>query len=169
MLDRHICAMKKFKLIIKKDEIKDIWLFSEPSTLANWLIDEEARYEKLVNSIDVMRINLRPDDKVEIEWMGCHYMYDGNFSLRADYIKLVKASPAPTHLNRKGMIVTGYAGWTVDAMIKLKHGARNSGVIIKRIIEDESEVIMPSNEDIIHNQQINNASKIIMASNLPKV
>jgi hypothetical protein len=161
--------MKKFKLNVKKKvPAKDVWLFSDRETLAIWLIDFSASFAELADLPEATHIVIHPEDKVEIEWMGCEFLYTENKPIRFDLIKVVKASP-PYQANKKGLVLTGYSGWVVDELLLLRHNVKNSDVCIKRINEDQSEILMPPNEHMVHSQMIDNVSKIMKSLNLPKV
>lgn len=163
--------MKKFKLNVKKGvSSKDIWLFSDPESLIIWLIDFKANFSELADlKPEATRVSVKPEDKLEIEWMGCEYIYSQEEPIRLDLIKVVRASPPTAKSSKKGLILTGYSGWIVDELLILRHNLKNEEFAIKRISEDESEILMPPNDRMVHSQVIDNVSKIMKSLNLPKV
>lgn len=171
-LGTYVHQMKKFKLSVKKGSPqKNIWLFSDPESLVIWLVDFKANLNELPDLCqDTTCVTIRPEDRVEIEWMGCEYIYDHIEPIRLNLVRLVKASPPQSpKTSKKGLFVTGYSGWIVDELLPLRHNVRSDDLVVKRITEDESEILMPANERMINSQVTENVSKIIKSLNLPKV
>lgn len=164
--------MKKFKLNVKKGaSVKNIWLFSDPESLLIWLLDLEANKQELFDlKVETTRIPVKPDDKVEIEWMGCEYVYEHGDPIRIDLVRMVKASPpADCKSGKKGLFISGYSGWVVNELLNLRHNAKFDDITVKRINEDESQVLMPANDHMVHSQVAESVSKIMKSLNLPKV
>lgn len=164
--------MKKFKLSVKKGApVKNIWLFSDPESLLIWLLDFNANKQELIGlKEETTRIPVRPEDKMEIEWMGCEYVYEHGDPIRIDLVRIVKASPPMDGKSgKKGLFVSGYSGWVVTDLLQLRHNAKFDDITVKRINEDESQILMPVNDHMVHSQVAESVSKIMKSLNLPKV
>lgn len=171
-LGTYVHSMKKFKLNVKRgSEPKNVWLFTDPESLVIWLMDFNASMSELEElTQDTTRVLIRPEDKVEVEWMGCEYVYSYDEPIRLDLVRLVKASPPLVpKSSKKGLFVSGYSGWIVSELLTLRHNHRRDDVIVRRITESQSEVLMPADDHMVHAEMLEGISKIMKSLNLPKV
>ena len=158
--------MKKFKLTVPKSAPdKDVWLFDDTESLMIWLVDFEACAHDLEELEEATLVTLSHGDKTEVEWLGCEFFMINDRNTRFDLVKLVKASPCFT---KRGLSLAAYSGWICEELLVLRQG-HFCGLNVKKIKEDESEVLMPSDDQVKHGALIEEVSETIKSLNLPKV
>lgn len=112
--------MKKIRITVNKgSKGKKFPVFNSPESLYVWLYDEEIRASnKLDPSLGTM-IHLRPGEVMEVEWMGCEYIYEEDgLKARADLVRLAKTMQVKTISTKK--LVGIYGGWTTDSIVRFK-------------------------------------------------
>ena len=120
--------MKKIRITIKKNSLgRKFQVFNSPEALYIWLHDPELQaMEKLDSSLG-STIILRPSETMEVEWMGCEFIDDGDNVIRVDQVRLAKTMKAK--LLSSNNVIGIHTGWMTEDMISFKSGSDD---IIKR-------------------------------------
>ncbi len=113
--------MKKIRITINKGATeKKFPVFNSPESLYVWLHDPVLQNNNRVDPDLGSIILLRPDEIMEIEWMGCEYIDDDHRILRVDQIRLAKTMK--TKSSSLDNIIGVYSGWTIEDTISFKGG-----------------------------------------------
>jgi len=113
--------MKKVRMTVDKDSSgKKIPVFSSPESLYVWLHDPELQDSQKIDPTFGSMIMLRPGEVMEVEWMGCEYVYEEQRTIRIDQIRLAKTIKIKS-LKSSGVIGV-HSGWTSEEIISFKSG-----------------------------------------------
>ena len=130
----------------EKIESKFITLFTSVEAAHSWAVESKTD-PTVINFIqDVEKLELKQDEFMEVEWMGCEFTRDEHEDLRFDYVRMAKARPAK---NSSGILVTVHAGWTCDRILPFKDYADDTMTVTKLTAESAKlnlSVIFKDNE-----------------------
>jgi hypothetical protein len=121
--------MKKVRITVKKgSKGKKFPIFNSPESLYVWMNDPELQSEeKLDPSLGVV-IYLKQGETMEVEWLGCEFINEDFFSVRADYIRLGKHIKIPSSVKE---LIGIHDGWVCDQMISFKTKTDDSTKTLK--------------------------------------
>ena len=120
--------MKKIRIVINKGASgKKFFIFNSPESLYVWINDPELREASRIDPDLGSVVTLKPGETMEIEWVGCEFIDDGDNVIRIDQIRLAKTMKAKLLSSNK--VIGIHAGWTTGDMISFKNGSDD---IIKR-------------------------------------
>lgn len=120
--------MKKIRIVINKGAPgKKFFIFNSPESLYVWINDPELREATRIDPDLGSIVTLKPGETMEIEWVGCEFIDDGDNVIRIDQIRLAKTMKAKLLSSNK--VIGIHAGWTTEDMISFKSGSDD---IIKR-------------------------------------
>lgn len=120
--------MKKIRIVINKGASgKKFFIFNSPESLYVWINDPELREASRIDPDLGSVVTLKPGETMEIEWVGCEFIDDGDNVIRIDQVRLAKTMKAKLLSSNK--VIGIHAGWTTEDMISFKKGSDD---IIKR-------------------------------------
>lgn len=125
--------MKKIKITINKGSPgKKFPVFNSPESLYVWMYDDTQQdSEKLDPSLGTM-IHLRPGEVMEVEWMGCEYIYEEGFQSRVDRIRLAKTMQIKNLKSTMAKQLVGvYDGWVLESVLGFKSGSTEDAKITR--------------------------------------
>ena len=113
--------MKKVKITTKKDsQGKKFPIFNSPEALYVWLNDPELQQMPRLDPSLGSMILLRPGETMEVEWMGCEFYTEGNYTLCINQVRLAKTMKIKALDTNK--VIGVHSGWTIDDIISFKTG-----------------------------------------------
>lgn len=114
--------MKKVRITVSKGSAgKRFPIFQSPEALFAWKFDAELQSIFRLDPTMGTTIFLRPGEVMEVEWMGCEYIDDGEVSFRVDQIRLAKTMKVKALSTSK--VIGIHSGWITDDIISFKSGA----------------------------------------------
>jgi len=120
--------MKKVRIIVKKGtEGKKFHIFNSPEALYIWLNDPELQIAQRLDSSLGSTIFLRPEEIMEIEWLGCEFFQENKQALCLNHVRLAKTMKV-RGLDI-GKLVGIHSGWITEDIVSFKSG---SDGIVKR-------------------------------------
>jgi hypothetical protein len=120
--------LKKIRIVINKGTSgKKFFIFNSPESLYVWINDPELREALRIDPDLGSVVTLKPGETMEVEWVGCEFIDDGDNVIRIDQIRLAKTMKAKLLSSNK--VIGIHAGWTTEDMISFKNGSDD---IIKR-------------------------------------
>jgi len=120
--------LKKIRIVINKGASgKKFFIFNSPESLYVWINDPELREASRIDPDLGSVVTLKPGETMEIEWVGCEFIDDGDNVIRIDQVRLAKTMKAKLLSSNK--VIGIHAGWTTEDMISFKKGSDD---IIKR-------------------------------------
>ena len=120
--------MKKVRIIVKKGtEGKKFHIFNSPEALYIWLNDPELQIAQRLDSSLGSTIFLRPEEIMEIEWLGCEFFQENKQALCFNHVRLAKTMKV-RGLDI-GKLVGIHSGWITEDIVSFKSG---SDGIVKR-------------------------------------
>lgn len=120
--------MKKIRIVINKGSLgKKFPIFNSPESLYVWVNDPELRATSQVDPDLGSMVTLKPGETMEVEWIGCEFIDDGDSVIRIDQVRLAKTMKAK--LLSSNNIIGIHTGWMTENMISFKSGSDD---IIKR-------------------------------------
>lgn len=96
---------------------KKIPVFSSPESLYVWMHDPELQSASKLDPSFGSMIMLRPGEIMEVEWMGCEFVHEGEQTICIDQIRLAKTIKIAA---LKSNIVGVHEGWTTKEIISFK-------------------------------------------------
>jgi len=114
--------VKKIRITINKGSTgKKFLIFNSPESLYVWLNDPELQNSPRMDPSLGSIVLLRPGETMEVEWMGCEFIDDGNHVFRVDQVRLAKTMKVKSlALNN---VIGIHNGWTTDNIISFKSGS----------------------------------------------
>ena len=113
--------MKKVRITVNKGSAgKKIPVFNSPESLYVWLHDPDLRYSQRLDPSLGSMIMLRPGETMEVEWLGCEFIYEVDQVLRVDQIRLAKTMKVKSM--SMSNVIGVHSGWIVEEIISFKSG-----------------------------------------------
>lgn len=113
--------MKKVRITVKKGSAgKKFPIFNSPEALYVWLNDPELQASTRLDSSLGHMVSLRPEEVMEVEWIGCEFIKECDEIIRFDEIRLAKTIKIPS-LDSESIVIV-QSGWTTKDIITFKTG-----------------------------------------------
>ena len=111
--------VKKIRITVNKGSNgKRIPVFDTPEALYVWYHDPDLQKEARLDPNLGTMIYLRHGETMEVEWMGCEFITEGNEVLRIDQVRIAKN--IKSYALRKNEIIGIHSGWTIEEFIPFK-------------------------------------------------
>ena len=110
--------MKKVRIEPKQGQTCKVRLFESPEAAYVWMNAKEEERVDIGNDV-VADADLC--ECIEIEWMGCEYVYDPdlkNGHERFEFLHLVKITPTGPTADLKDALVSLYEGWSMRQYVQ---------------------------------------------------
>ena len=112
--------MKKVRITVKKGSPgKKFQIFNSPESLYVWMNDPELQVEEKLDSSLGVTVYLKQGEVMEVEWLGCEFINETSFYLRADYVRLGKHVKIGSSSVKEMIGIQD--GWVVDETNRSKH------------------------------------------------
>lgn len=119
-----LCFMKKIRASVTRGSNgKKFHIFNSPESLYVWLNDPELKEASRLDPSLGTTIMLRPGETMEVEWMGCEYINEDNYTLRVDEVRLAKTIKIDQPKLKINNIVGIHSGWTSDHIISFNNNS----------------------------------------------
>ena len=114
--------MKKIRIVINKCSLgKKFPIFNSPESLYVWVNDPELRAASRVDPDLGSIVTLKPGETMEVEWIGCEFIDDGDNVIRVDQVRLAKTMKAK--LLSSNNVIGIHTGWMTEDTISFKSGS----------------------------------------------
>ena len=114
--------MKKVRITVKKGSPgKKFQIFNSPESLYVWMNDPELQVEEKLDSSLGVTVYLKQGEVMEVEWLGCEFINETSFYLRADYVRLGKHVKIGSSSVKEMIGIQD--GWVVDEIIPFRNSS----------------------------------------------
>lgn len=129
--------MKKIRIIPADAEgTKMFMLFPSAEALYEWMKEPDIDPKVIIDVMGIEEIVLAPADFVEMEWLGCEYVYEGSKWNKLDYVRFAKAY---TPKDATGLMVTIHHGWLNEGTFSFNDYS-DENFIVSKVSSNEQKL-----------------------------